>query len=568
MLSVEVCSLPATGGSTFIVVAGLFLLIAGVIVARWVRASAGRMSAVVAPLVLLGGLALAPSVTDPCAIAPSTTSAPTTTTAPTTTVAPIKTNLVLEIDTAMLAPMGIDSVAAEDDGIVFELGLFGDVQVHIDWGDGKSDDVVVAGPFPHTYAASGKYTITVSGSLTGLGQNASDYDNPVRGAEYLTAVRSFGDLGITSLSFAFDNAINLLEVPATLPSTVTNLFGLFAGASSFNGDVSGWDTNNVKNMSSMFSGASAFNGDVSAWDTGNVTDMRSMFESASSFNCDLGDWDTSNVTDMGNMFFVARAFNGDVSGWDTGVVTDMSWMFAYASAFDSDISGWNTSNVTNMSWMFGLASVFNQNLNSWNTSKVTNMSSMFHRASAFNQNLNSWDTSNVTDMNNMFGMSTSFNGVVSGWDTGNVTDMSGMFSSSPFNQSLSSWDTSNVVNMASMFSNASVFNGDISSWDTSNVTTMAAMFSAATAFNQSLGGWDISAVTSMVYMLERSGLSVLNYDATLNGWGDVAQTRQPNVTLGAVTLRFSSNSLQAREALVDENGSNWTVIDSGCGDCV
>ena len=34
---------------------GLFLLIAGVIVTRWVRASAGRMSVVVAPLVLLGG---------------------------------------------------------------------------------------------------------------------------------------------------------------------------------------------------------------------------------------------------------------------------------------------------------------------------------------------------------------------------------------------------------------------------------------------------------------------------------------------------------------------------------
>ena len=58
MFAVDVCNLPATGGSTFVVVAGLFLLVAGVIVARWVRQSAGRMSVVVAPLVLLGGLAL------------------------------------------------------------------------------------------------------------------------------------------------------------------------------------------------------------------------------------------------------------------------------------------------------------------------------------------------------------------------------------------------------------------------------------------------------------------------------------------------------------------------------
>ena len=81
MFAVDVCRLPETGGSIFVVVAGLFLLIAGLIVTRWVRASAGRMSVVIAPLVLLGGLVLAPSVTDPCE--------PTTTLAtPTTTVAP------------------------------------------------------------------------------------------------------------------------------------------------------------------------------------------------------------------------------------------------------------------------------------------------------------------------------------------------------------------------------------------------------------------------------------------------------------------------------------------------
>jgi hypothetical protein len=75
--------LAETGGSIFVVVAGLFLLIAGVVVTRWVRQSAGRMSVVVAPLVLLGGLALEPQVTDPCA--PTTTVAATTTIALSTT---------------------------------------------------------------------------------------------------------------------------------------------------------------------------------------------------------------------------------------------------------------------------------------------------------------------------------------------------------------------------------------------------------------------------------------------------------------------------------------------------
>jgi len=95
MFAVDVCDLPATGGSTFVLVAGLFVLVAGVIVARWVRASAGRLSVVVAPLVLLGGLVLAPQVADPCA--PTTTVAPATTTtvaATTTTVAPATTTTV------------------------------------------------------------------------------------------------------------------------------------------------------------------------------------------------------------------------------------------------------------------------------------------------------------------------------------------------------------------------------------------------------------------------------------------------------------------------------------------
>ena len=101
MFAVDVCYLPATGGSTFVLVAGLFMLIAGVIVKRWVRASAGRMSVVLAPLLLLGGLVLPPAGTDPC-VSP-TTVAPTTTT---TTVAPTTTTTIVAptTTTTIIAP--------------------------------------------------------------------------------------------------------------------------------------------------------------------------------------------------------------------------------------------------------------------------------------------------------------------------------------------------------------------------------------------------------------------------------------------------------------------------------
>ena len=122
MFAVDVCELPATGGSTFVVVAGLFVLVAGVIVTRWVRQSAGRLSIVVAPLVLLGGFVLAPQVSDPCTPSATTTVAPTTTTvAPTTTtVAPTTTTTT----TTTLAP-ALYNVGAEGPGggIIFYVDM-------------------------------------------------------------------------------------------------------------------------------------------------------------------------------------------------------------------------------------------------------------------------------------------------------------------------------------------------------------------------------------------------------------------------------------------------------------
>ena len=461
MFAVGVCDLPETGGSTFVLVAALFMLVAGVIVLRWVRPSAGRLSVVVAPLVLLGGLVLAPSVTDPCA-------PPTTTVSPSTTVVSVDQNLVLEIDSTVIGPVDVDSVSAADDSFVYELGLFGEVDVHVDWGDGSFDDVGATGPFPHTYATSGEYTITVSGSLTGFGQDFFKFGQPLVGAQYLRAVRSFGELGITALTFTFNSSTHLIDVPSTLPTTVTNTAGMFENASSFNGDVSGWDTGLVTNTFGMFAGASSFNGDVSGWDTGLVTNMSYMFYDASSFSGDVNNWDTGLVSDMSNMFEGASSFNQSLNNWDTGLVSNMSFMFYEASSFNGDVSGWDTGLVTNMRYMF-------------------------YEASSFNQSVSAWDTGLVSDMRYMF--------------------------------------------------------------------------YEASSFNQSLGAWDISAVVDMSNMLDDSALSVDNYDATLNGWADVLQAKQPNVVLGAAGLYFSSNGASAHFTLTDPCGgiipSNWQINDAG-----
>jgi len=374
MFAVEVCSLPVTGGATGVAVAAAFLLVLGVIVARWVRASAGRVSVVaVVPLLLLGiGAASTQPSSTSCNSSTVTTTVPqvtttvpgvtttvpeVTTTVPevtttSTTLAPLNQNLILEIDTSLLPrvvnPPVVDqqvsgeSISAMDaTGLVFELGLFGDGNVQVDWGDNTSsvtncDECGYL--YRHTYATSGQYTITISGTLTGFGQEIDQnfFENPpvpLLGAEYLTAVTSFGDLGIESLSLAFFGSNNLIDVPAVLPATVTDLSGLFASASSFNDDISAWNTANVTSMALMFADL-----------IGLFSDSTDSTEPSSAFNQSLSSWVTSSVTDMSGMFAGASSFNQSLSSWNVSLVTSMEDMLDDAALstanYDATLDGW------------------------------------------------------------------------------------------------------------------------------------------------------------------------------------------------------------------------------------
>ena len=85
-----------------------------------------------------------------------------------------------------------------------------------------------------------------------------------------------------------------------------------AGASSFNEDISAWDTSSVRWMRSMFLGQELFNRPLGGWRLENVENIASMFQGALAFDQDLG-WCVDDDVDFdphGQGYTFQGAFSG------------------------------------------------------------------------------------------------------------------------------------------------------------------------------------------------------------------------------------------------------------------
>ena len=171
-----------------------------------------------------------------------------------------------------------------------------------------------------------------------------------------------------------------------------------------------WGSNPFQDMSNMFSGCTMLN--ITASDSPNLSNviyMSRMFSGASSFNADISNWNTSGIIDMEFMFADATSFNQDIGKWNTINVNKMAGMFYGTTSFNQDIGRWNTSKVITMEYMFYNASSFNQDIGKWNLNLNVNMENMLDSSGLdcfhYSATINGWQSNNPTVKKRILGAS-------------------------------------------------------------------------------------------------------------------------------------------------------------------
>ena len=217
----------------------------------------------------------------------------------------------------------------------------------ISWWTGSAATTAQTGMFTSATAFQAKFTCT--DAVNGPASSCTD-GTYLTDSQFFTAIAScLAESPVTGLCTTYSlSTTNFGTMPDWDVSRVTDMRGWTGSAD-----------NTYTHVHKGCGGKSTFNADISAWDTSSVTSMYHTFDSASAFNQDIGSWDTSQVTNMGYMFKSASAYNQDIGSWNTAQVTGMDFMFHSASAFNQDISSWTGSAATTaQTEMFSGAAAF------------------------------------------------------------------------------------------------------------------------------------------------------------------------------------------------------------------
>jgi len=186
--------------------------------------------------------------------------------------------------------------------------------------------------FTHTYSSADTYNIRIRGTFSRIYINSSAISN------YITRIVQWGDVGFTSLDYAFRGAANLRycdDDSGTFGSNVAMWRGAFLQTDLRDFDTTNWDLGSCTNMMAAFAYSDAATLNTTNWDVADVEYFIQTFK------------EMKNLTTI------------DTAGWNVGSATTMDEMFRNCTALkEIDVSTWDVSNVGNFD-NFGKGIVLN-----------------------------------------------------------------------------------------------------------------------------------------------------------------------------------------------------------------
>ena len=200
----------------------------------------------------------------------------------------------------------ISAGSSASNQMMLPLESSGTYNFNINWGDSSNNDGITTwnqAETTHTYAASGIYTVTITGQCHGW-----RFANTGDRLKILDVI-STGNTG-DSNGFRLGNNNGYFRGCANLEWSATDaidltgtarLDAMFQFCTNFNGAIGNWDVSNVTHTFAMFM-FTGFNQPINNWDMSSVIVMGLMFRDAASFDQPLDNWDVSSAINMNNMF--------------------------------------------------------------------------------------------------------------------------------------------------------------------------------------------------------------------------------------------------------------------------
>lgn len=281
--------------------------------------------------------------------------------------------------------------------------------------------------------------------------------------------------GVENLTFQFDGGFDLQET--------------FRNCTSFNGDVTGWNTTGATSMTGCFQECDVFNQDLSSWDFSTVTAFTGFARGAHAFNnggvggvgVGMDTWDLGLVQNLGSAFYQNYALNQYIGSWDTSNFTDMFGTFRDCFAFNMGFAA----GVSNGGVGVGI--------DTWDLSNCSGLAGTFEDCRAFNSYCGSWQflgssisgTNTATATNKLIdtgGVNFVTSGVTtSSWEvanrtTGEIASITAVaateltLSADIFTSAGDSYDVYKPVSLSQFMADTYKFNQDISNWDMRRVS--------------------------------------------------------------------------------------------------